>query len=435
MNTHCSRPGADCLHCTHCMQKEGTPTTIAIIEDDAITRTMIKTMLEGFIVVEGACLDDLRRIIQEGSVDLILLDEFLPDGLGSFFLSQERKKVCPEIPVVMLTADESLGTAVECMAAGAAYYFTKPPNIILLNAMVASTIEMHRLRKQKEKDQKAREVAEAATHSMSEFVAVVSHELRSPHHIIGNLISFGIEAFGLPEEIEWTEDEVTEAFERFLLVFIAAQEAGQLEATLRKQLGEVLPLLCRAHKNNSDLVTLLNDLLDLAKIQSGQIEFTFTEEDLVDLFQRVTEDFDQLRASKNIAFTIALEEGFDSMVDVDAGKIMRVFINLLGNAAKFSFGGSTISANFSGDETTVTFSLKDGGAGIPEDELEKVFERFFQSSRTTSNTGGTGLGLAICQEIILQHSGRIWVENNPKGGAVFSIEIPRKQQQIVTVNA
>jgi signal transduction histidine kinase len=109
---------------------------------------------------------------------------------------------------------------------------------------------------------------------------------------------------------------------------------------------------------------------------------------------------------------------------VDAGKLKQVLRNLLSNAVKFAPKGSTIALAMQHAAQGVVVSVRDRGPGIPEDELETVFDKFVQSSRTKTGAGGTGLGLSICYEIITAHQGRIWAANNADGGAEFAFELP-----------
>jgi signal transduction histidine kinase len=97
---------------------------------------------------------------------------------------------------------------------------------------------------------------------------------------------------------------------------------------------------------------------------------------------------------------------------------------LLGNAVKFSPEGSTIAIRMQHDERCAVVTIRDHGTGVPEEELDTIFDKFIQSSRTRTGAGGTGLGLAICRAIIEAHEGRIWAENASDGGAVFSIALP-----------
>ena len=115
---------------------------------------------------------------------------------------------------------------------------------------------------------------------------------------------------------------------------------------------------------------------------------------------------------------------FEPMAPVDYDKISQVFRNLLSNAVKFSPDRELIEIEIAQNDGWLTVSVCDNGVGIPEDELETVFDKFIQSSKTRTGAGGTGLGLAICREIINAHNGRIWAENRPQGGARFSFEIP-----------
>jgi signal transduction histidine kinase len=115
---------------------------------------------------------------------------------------------------------------------------------------------------------------------------------------------------------------------------------------------------------------------------------------------------------------------FHEPVKLDSDKIKQVLRNLLNNAIKFSPQGGIIDVQIYGVDGFVRVSVLDEGPGIPPDELETVFDKFVQSSKTKTGAGGTGLGLAICQEIITAHRGRIWAENRLRGGAVFSFEIP-----------
>jgi signal transduction histidine kinase len=115
---------------------------------------------------------------------------------------------------------------------------------------------------------------------------------------------------------------------------------------------------------------------------------------------------------------------FNGEVALDVEKIKQVLRNLLDNAIKFSPEGGTIDVAVCRVAGSVRVSVRDQGPGIPQDELETVFDKFIQSSKTKTGAGGTGLGLAICHEIVTAHKGRIWAENRPEGGAVFSFEIP-----------
>jgi signal transduction histidine kinase len=112
----------------------------------------------------------------------------------------------------------------------------------------------------------------------------------------------------------------------------------------------------------------------------------------------------------------------------DQEQLNQVVRNLLGNALKFSPENSTVEVDVELEESKVRLMISDHGVGIPEEELEQVFSKFVQSSKTNSGAGGTGLGLAICKEFILLHKGYICAQNNKKGGATVLIELPLEKQ-------
>jgi len=229
--------------------------------------------------------------------------------------------------------------------------------------------------------------AEAANQFKSEFLANMSHELRTPLHSILSFASFGIKKYTTAKP-----DKLHDYFNRI------------------KQSGKTL-------------LELLNDLLDLAKLESGKTTFVFEPTDLVMLVKSVMNELEPLLSERSLSIRLE-EHKFDGEVTLDADKIKQVLRNLLDNAIKFSPEGRIINVGICCVESSVRVSVRDQGPGIPPDELAAVFDKFVQSSKTKTGAGGSGLGLAISLEIITAHKGRIWAENRPEGGAVFSFEIP-----------
>lgn len=113
---------------------------------------------------------------------------------------------------------------------------------------------------------------------------------------------------------------------------------------------------------------------------------------------------------------------------LDHTRIQQLVRNLLNNAIKFSNPGTTIEVHFHDEPDVIRVSVYDRGPGIPEAELETIFNKFIQSSTTKTGAGGTGLGLSICREIVTAHAGRIWAVNRPGGGAIFTFELPRQPE-------
>ncbi|TLX48911.1 hybrid sensor histidine kinase/response regulator [Pseudoalteromonas phenolica] len=246
--------------------------------------------------------------------------------------------------------------------------------------------------------QKAKDDAEAANQSKSEFLANMSHELRTPMHSILSFARFGLDKLG----------------------------AGETPVDKLKK------YLSRIETSGERLLLLLNNLLDLSKLDAGHFPFNPSNHDLMAIIKTGIEDVAGSAMEKNIQIRV------NSPVDklplfCDQEQLNQVMRNLLGNALKFSTKDSEIGVAITLVEEKVNIAISDSGVGIPEDELEQVFSKFVQSSKTNSGAGGTGLGLAICKEFILLHKGYICAKNNNNGGATVMIELPLKKQNELMV--
>ncbi len=229
--------------------------------------------------------------------------------------------------------------------------------------------------------------AELANIAKSTFLANMSHELRTPLHGILAFAALGSER-------------------------AASIERNQLEAYFTK-----------ITHSGETLLTLLNDLLDLAKLEAGKMTFDIQPHDIRLLCLTVADEFQALLSEQLISFCTDLPT-LPICADVDAPGLSQIIRNLLSNAVKFSSPGGTIRIGLASDEETLRLWVQDGGIGIPPDELELIFDKFSQSSSTQTGAGGTGLGLAISRQIVAAHHGRIWAENHTDGGALFTVELP-----------
>ncbi|MCK5071058.1 MAG: HAMP domain-containing histidine kinase, partial [Desulfocapsa sp.] len=181
------------------------------------------------------------------------------------------------------------------------------------------------------------------------------------------------------------------------------------------------------------LMTLINDLLDLAKLESGRMNYVMAEQDLNKIIITMAHEFHPILIQKSQELKVAGPE-MTLMTALDIDRISQVLRNLLSNSVKFSDEGSEIVIRAKEEtvkledreQTFLNVSVTDRGAGIPEQELEDVFDKFIQSTKTQTVSGGTGLGLAISKQIIEDHDGKIWAENNPDGGAIFCFSIPKR---------
>jgi len=221
-----------------------------------------------------------------------------------------------------------------------------------------------------------------------EFISTVSHELRTPLTSIRGAL--GLLSSGMLGEI--------------------SQKAANL--------------LRIAVTNSDRLVRLINDILDLERVQSGKEPIVFRPLQLSDI---VRQAIDGMQPVADAADVRLLHDTTKAEISADPDRLLQVLTNLLSNAIKFSPPNSSISVMTRPGASGVTLSVIDQGRGIPADKLEAIFGRFQQVDASDSRLkGGTGLGLAICRTIVLQHSGRIWAERNPVRGSTFRVFLPYK---------
>jgi signal transduction histidine kinase len=209
---------------------------------------------------------------------------------------------------------------------------------------------------------------------------------------------------------------------------------GAVDLVLREVAGPLtekqIHYLTRVRSNTQHLAGLINDLLDLSKIESGKTEMKSSRVSMGGLVHEVVETLRPVAAEKAIALEATAPEP-SIMVWADRDKVNQVLINLIGNAIKFTphQGSVTVSASRNGNER-VQVSVADTGPGVPPDEKEKIFDKFYQIADPEGvKPKGTGLGLAICKALVELHGGRIWVETEPNCGSTFFFTLPASAPQ------
>lgn len=227
----------------------------------------------------------------------------------------------------------------------------------------------------------------------SEFISTTSHELRTPLASIKESVLLILDG---------TTGEVNPEQSRFLTI---------------------------ARKNIDRLTNLINEILDLSKIETGRMEFKMVETDINSIIDTVYGSMDFLAKQNKLDIILRLDKKI-SHVFCDQDRITQVLVNLVGNAIKFTpFGGKVSITSRCVDKDFVEISVVDSGAGIAKEDFSKLFRRFGQlDGSLTRRPGGTGLGLAICKELVEKHGGRIWVESELGKGSNFTFSLPVKSK-------
>lgn len=253
-----------------------------------------------------------------------------------------------------------------------------------------SLVELHNQLKEKASElEKQKEKAEESTQLKSQFLASMSHELRTPMNSI----------LGLTELI---------------------LEKADLTGKNKERLEVVL-------KSGKRLMNLINDILDLSKIEAGKMDIREEDVLLDELLDDISGTITPLSSNKDLDFKIVRQTSTKIMINTDRGKLTQVLINLLGNAVKFTEQGSVSLVVSQTENKMLKFEAKDTGIGIPEDQLPIIFEEFRQvDGSTTRKYSGTGLGLTICKKIVNMLGGEIGVESKEGVGSTFSFTIPVK---------
>ena len=268
------------------------------------------------------------------------------------------------------------------------------PVVDLLQTFAAqSVLAIHNARLFREVEEKGRELEIANKHK-SEFLANMSHELRTPLNAI----------------LGYTE-------------LILDNIYGDVSEKIRE-------VLERLEKNGRHLLSLINDVLDLSKIEAGRLTLSLNEYSIGEVIRTAVSSVEALAAEKNLDLNVSIPENLANGKG-DEQRIAQVLLNLLGNAIKFTETGAVgIEAVVSNNKLVV--SVSDTGPGLAEADQKKIFEEFYQADgSSTRKKGGTGLGLSISKKIVEMHGGRIWVKSTLGEGSTFQFTLPLRVEKQV----
>jgi signal transduction histidine kinase len=249
-----------------------------------------------------------------------------------------------------------------------------------------AVIAMENVRLFNEIQDKSRQLAEASKHK-SQFLANMSHELRTPMNAI----------------LGYTE-------------LIMDNIYGEPNEKMRN-------VLTRVQSNGKHLLGLINDVLDLSKIEAGQLTLSLADYSVKDIVHSVFSSVESLAKNKKLELKVELPQKLPA-AHGDERRLTQVLLNLVGNSIKFTDKGE-VAIKAEAANGSFTISVRDTGPGIAVEDQHKIFEEFQQAdSSTTKEKGGTGLGLAISKRIVEMHGGRLWVDSSLGHGSTFSFSIP-----------
>ncbi len=382
---------------------------VLIVDDQQANVQLLEKMLRGAGYVSIRSTMDPREVCElhfKNRYDLILLDLQMP-GMDGFQVMEGLNEIEPDgyLPVIVITAQPAHKQ--RALESGAKDFVSKPFDVLEVKTRIHNMLEIRLLYKERnrlnqvlqEKNaelESARSAAEKANLAKSDFLSIVSHELRTPLTSI-----------------------------RGALALIAGRVVGELPAA-------AIPLIDIAHKNSERLILLVNDILDIEKIEAGKMEFNIIPVKLMPLLQQALDGnhayAEQYQVNYELESDLASElpsELSGAMVCVDSNRMMQVFSNLLSNAAKYSPAGGKVLITVERIDHRIRVGVKDNGPGIPDKFKDRIFQKFAQAdSSDTRKKGGTGLGLSIAKAIIEKMGGSIWFDSQPNVQTTFYVELP-----------
>jgi len=363
---------------------------ILVVDDDRMNIRILGGILraEGYVLADASSGEKALEVYREFLPNLVLLDVMMP-GIDGFETCRQLKKDYGSkcAPVIFITAKNESDDVVEGLEAGGVDYLPKPFKAKEVLARIRSHLQNQLLSEQK---QALVEQLSQANAAKNRFLGMAAHDLRNPLASI-----------------------------RGLAEFLRDGAVGPLTA-------DQIDLIKTIHGASQSMLDMVNELLDLATIEAGELKLSRQPHNLVELIARSVALINMEAHKKKTHIT------FDAppspvILHIDHAKMRQVIDNLLSNAVKYSPPGSAIDVlvQLDAEGGKCSFSVRDEGPGIPENERDKLFKDFGRLSvQPTGGEKSTGLGLAICRKIVEAHHGSIVAENLPTRGCEFRVTLP-----------
>ena len=351
---------------------------IVIIDDVPKNLQILGSILKsnGYRVLALTDSKKAIRTIEKKNPDLILLDIMMPDIDG--YEICKGLKVNPatkHIPIIFLTAKIESNDIIKGFQLGAVDYITKPFNREELLVRVKTQLDLQDAIKQ----------AQKANAAKSEFLANISHDIRSPMNAIMTVMELMLRTNLTPEQSNYIQ---------------------------------------MAKKSGTSLLCLINDILDLSKIEAGELELDSIQFDLRETLEDISDIFSIEAYKKGLDFACIIDPNISKPVIGDQNRLKQIIINLISNAIKFTSQGDVVIHLSHHSNHEYTFSIRDTGKGIPSHQIDKLFKPYSQlDTSITKKYGGTGLGLAISKQLVEKMNGHIHVQSEEHKGSVFSFTV------------